>query len=255
VSWRGQPEAGAGTVSIALAAAAAVITLGATDVLTPVTAERAVCLVRSVPLLDRGASCDAADGEPGGKPPLRLAQFPEPNRSDVERRLRGREAELNRYFGAAPKRPGAPSAPPRVTIVAPPGYVRDRPDRAQLDPASIELFVEDRGDLEDQLAQATLTLALNFAQLAQGDYLDPALSFEDAMRGRVLLADCMAGAWAARAGIEGDTLRRMQDFYLRLPNEDDQIVGGGRQRLDQFRNGLDRGRTTDDPFAACELST
>jgi hypothetical protein len=67
-------EVGAGTVSagLAMGAAALVITGGAADFLTPVTGERAVCLVRSVTPLEDGAGCDVGAREP--RLPLTLVQ-------------------------------------------------------------------------------------------------------------------------------------------------------------------------------------
>jgi hypothetical protein len=62
VKWRGEGEAGIGTVAagLATAAAALVITGGAAEVMPEATTERAVCLVRSVPLVEGGGGCEAA---------------------------------------------------------------------------------------------------------------------------------------------------------------------------------------------------
>jgi hypothetical protein len=71
VSWRGEPEAGVGTLPVVLAMAAltlAVVT-GLANVVTPATAQRWVCLVEAAATLDGDARCGSgSDARRPGNP-------------------------------------------------------------------------------------------------------------------------------------------------------------------------------------------
>jgi hypothetical protein len=92
-------EAGNGTLAAALATAAAalVITGGASDVLPPVTTEGAVCLIESVSPLQGEASCD---GDAAGVHPV---QDQGPRQQAPRDPLQARRDRLRQQLGQEPR--------------------------------------------------------------------------------------------------------------------------------------------------------
>jgi hypothetical protein len=242
------PFASAGLVLLALLVAGA-MQAGA----APALVERAECVVNGV--LPGGAgSCWTAD-----RPRLHRVQAPasSANRPEVERELRRHEGWLNEYFAAAQGRHGGRHSRPLVTILAPPGGRGPGVARTRLRPdLEIEITVEDAGDQPEELAEAILGLAHLFAQVAQGDLEATGRPPAEA-RSRVLLADCMAGAyasWARRRGrIDDQTVTRIEEAIRGFPGAS--RYPDGRERLSWFQLGLRNGRTSDDPFGACRLTS
>jgi hypothetical protein len=207
-----------------------------------------VCTVKRV-LPGGAADCGAAD-----RPSLHFVQeqIP-PNRPDIERELLRYERLLNEYWAAAQARRGRQHARPQVDIQAPSGQPGPTTSwMAPLLPPAIELSVEDGGDPEGELADAVLQLAHLFARAGQRGLTPPATT-DEAFRARVLLADCMAGAfagWARSRGLmDARTAARMVELMLGY-------TGGARypdvqSRQQSFREGLRNGLKIADPLDAC----
>jgi hypothetical protein len=247
----------------------------------PLVAETAVCTLER--LLPGGAAdCGGAD-----RRPLVLVQERQemPSRPEVEDALRLNLQWLNEYWAAVRRLPGrTPHRDPDLTVSVPGpyasgGYVWMPPHAGTTGGIPrMELFVPGSGDFPSTFMGALFGLSHLFGQLGQYDYGagyspdDPLLSPGvidwfcrrdcGALRARVLRADCMAGAyiaWGIRQGHYSDrTVQLLEEAIRNLHPHPADVTNGfpeSPDRLESFREGVRKGRTTDDPFAACEVPT